>query len=601
MPDSRRYGGFELYRRLLLEARPCWPHIFALCLLSLLSIPLSLLTPLPLKLVVDSVVGSHPLPLFLQVLGLDAHQDRDSILLFSVCLIVIIASLSGLLALANSMLRTHAGEQLLLSFRAKLFRHLQRLSMSYHDNMGVNDSVYRIQYDAPAIQWVPIDGVIPFLTAGMTLLGMLAVIARIDWQLALVAVGTIPVLYAATRYYGPRMRSQWHEIRSLETGTFSIVQEALSSLRLVKAFGREEREGDRFVERALVGAGARFRAAVSESLLAMVVGLTTGVGTALVLYIGIKRVQTGSVTLGDLLLVMSYLAQLLVPLATLSRMTGHLQNSLASAERVFALLDQGPDVSEQPHPIRLDRASGRIAFHNVSFAYMRDQPVLRSVTMEIPAGTRVGIIGKTGAGKTTFLNLLMRFCDPTEGAILLDDVDLRELKLADLRNQFSIVLQESIVFSTTLEENIAYGRSGASHDQIVEAAKSARAHDFICGLPKGYASTVGERGTMLSGGERQRIALARAFLKDAPILVLDEPTSSVDAATEAEILGTLERLSRGRTVFLITHRSRPLSLCDVVFKLVDGTMMMCTDDEIAPNRGDTRTHEKEYLFGSYGG
>ena len=212
----------------------------------------------------------------------------------------------------------------MLSFRAKLFRQLQRLSMSYHDSMGVNDSVYRIQYDAPAIQWIAIDGVIPFLTAGMTLLGMLAVIARIDWQLALVALGTIPVLYAATRYYGPRMRTQWHEIRSLETGTFSIVQEALSSLRLVKAFGQEERERDRFVEQASVGVEARLRAALSESLLGMVVGLTTGVGTALVLYIGIKRVQAGSVTLGDLLLVMSYLAQLLGPLATLSRMTGHL-------------------------------------------------------------------------------------------------------------------------------------------------------------------------------------------------------------------------------------------------------------------------------------
>ena len=368
MADSRRYGGFELYRRLLLEARPCWPHIFALFLLSLLSIPLSLLTPLPLKLVVDSVVGSHPLPLFLQALGLDARQDRESVLLFSVGLIVAIALLSGLQALANSRLRTQAGEQLLLSFRAKLFRHIQRLSMSYHDSMGVNDSVYRIQYDAPAIQWIPIDGVIPFLTAGMTLLGMLAVIARIDWQLALVALGTIPVLYAATRYYGPRMRTQWHEIRSLETGTFSIVQEALSSLRLVKAFGQEERERDRFVEQASVGVEARLRAALSESLLGMVVGLTTGVSTALVLYIGIKRVQAGSVTLGDLLLVMSYLAQFLVPLATLSRMTGHLQNSLASAERAFALLDQAPDVAEQPQP---DTTESRLRENSVSQRFFR--------------------------------------------------------------------------------------------------------------------------------------------------------------------------------------------------------------------------------------
>ena len=572
MEDTRRYGGFELYRRLLLEARPCWPHILGLFLLSLLSIPIALLTPLPLKLVVDSVVGSHPLPLFLQEIGLAARPDPENVLLFAVGLTIALALLSGLQALANYMLRIHAGEQLTLSFRAKLFRHIQRLSMSYHDSTGVNDSTYRIQYDAPAIQWIPVDGIIPFLTAGITLVGMLVVIARIDWQLALVALGTAPVLYGATRYYGPRMRTHWHKIRSLETGAFSVVQETLGSLRLVKAFGQEDRERDRFVKQASVSADARLRAAWSESLLGLVVGLTTATGTALVLYIGVKRVQGGSVTLGDLLLVMAYLVQLLGPLATLSRMTGHLENSLASAERAFALLDQVPDVVEQPHAIRLNRASGRITFRNVSFGYTRDQPVLRNVTIDIPAGTRVGIVGKTGTGKTTFLNLLMRFYDPTEGAILLDDLDLRQYKLDDLRNQFAIVLQDSIVFSTTLEENIAYGRSSASQDEIVEAAKNARAHDFICRLPNGHASTVGERGMMLSGGERQRIALARAFLKDAPILVLDEPTSSVDAATEAEIMESLERLSRGRTVFMITHRLGPLSLCDVLFKIVDGRM-----------------------------
>jgi ATP-binding cassette subfamily B protein len=270
--------------------------------------------------------------------------------------------------------------------------------------------------------------------------------------------------------------------------------------------------------------------------------------------------------------VMSYLGQLLVPLATLSRMTSHLENSLASAERAFALLDQTPDVVEQPRPRRLVRAAGRITFENVSFGYTKDRLVLRNISIDIPPGTRVGIAGKTGAGKTTFLNLLMRFCDPTEGVILLDNVDLREYKLDDLRNQFSIVLQDSIVFSTTLEENIAYGRSLASRDEIVEAAKNARAHDFICRLPEAFTSTVGERGMMLSGGERQRIALARAFLKDAPILVLDEPTSAVDGATEGEIMETIERLSRERTVFLITHRPAPLSLCDVLFEIVDGRL-----------------------------
>jgi ATP-binding cassette, subfamily B, bacterial len=573
MVDTRRYGSFELCRRLLLEARPCWLHIFGLFLLSLLSIPLALLTPLPLKLVVDSVVGAHPLPHFSRVFGLDdAPPDPNSVLLFAVGLTIALALLSGLQVLANYMLRMQVGEQLTLSFRAKLFQHTQRLSLSYHDSIGTNDSIYRIQYDAPAIQWIPIDGIIPFLTAVITLIGMLVVMAKVDWQLALVALGTAPALYFATRYYSPRMRAQWHQIRSLETGAFSVVQEALGSLRLVKAFRQEDRECNRFVSQASVSMNARVRAALSESILGLVVGLTTAIGTALVLYIGVKRMQAGFVTLGDLLLVMAYLVQLLGPLAALSRMTGHMENSLASAERAFALLDHVPDVVEQPHAIRLKRASGRITFRDVSFEYATNRPVLRNITIDVAAGTRVGIMGMTGAGKTTFLNLLMRFFDPTEGVILFDDIDVRRFKLHDLRNQFSIVLQDSVLFSTTLKENIAYGRSGASHDQIIEAAKNARAHDFICRLPKGYASTVGERGMTLSGGERQRIALARAFLMDSPILILDEPTSSVDAATEAEIIETLNRLTRGRTVFLITHRMIPLTLCDVLLKIVDGTM-----------------------------
>jgi ATP-binding cassette subfamily B protein len=574
MADIRRYGRFELYKRLLLEARPCWPHIFGLFASSLLSTPLALLTPLPLKLVVDNVVGTHPLPSFLRMLGLDGVlPDPESVLLFAAGLTIALALLTGLQTLANQMLRTQAGERLTLSFRAKLFGHIQRLSCSYHDSIGTSDSIYRIQYDAPAIQWIPVDGIIPFLTAGITLTGMLVVMARIDWQLALVALGIAPALYFATRYYRPRMRNQWHEIRIFETGAFSVVQEVLGSLRLVKAFRQEDRERDRFVQHASVSVSARLRAALSESMLGLVVGLTTAIGTALVLYIGVKRVEAGLVTLGDLFLVMAYLVQLLGPLEALSRMTSHMEDSLASAERAFALLDQVPDVVEQPHAIRLNRASGRITFRGVSFEYTMGRPVLRDITINIAAGTRVGIMGMTGAGKTTFLNLLMRFYDPTEGVILLDDIDLRRYKLDDLRNQFSIVLQDSILFSTTLEENIAYGRSNASHDQIVEAAKNARAHDFICRLPKCYTSTVGERGMTLSGGERQRIALARAFLKDSPILVLDEPTSSVDVATEAEIIETLCRLSRGRTVFLITHRINPLTLCDVFFKIVDGRMI----------------------------
>jgi ATP-binding cassette subfamily B protein len=292
------------------------------------------------------------------------------------------------------------------------------------------------------------------------------------------------------------------------------------------------------------------------------VGFTIAAGTAAVLFIGTVHVQAGTLTLGGLLMVMTYLAQLYGPLQTLSSMTAHMQSSLASAERAFSLLDEVPDVLEKEKAIPIQRSGGAVVFQDVSFAYEKIRPVLANVSFTIEPATRVGLTGVTGAGKTTLVSLLTRFYDPTGGTILLDGIDLRDYNLADLRNQFSIVLQEPVLFSTTIAENIAYARPGAGENEIIAAAKAANAHDFISRLPHGYGTLVGERGMRLSGGERQRISLARAFLKDSPILILDEPTSSVDVKTEALIVEATERLMRGRTTFIITHRRTLLKYCD---------------------------------------
>jgi ATP-binding cassette, subfamily B, bacterial len=270
---------------------------------------------------------------------------------------------------------------------------------------------------------------------------------------------------------------------------------------------------------------------------------------------------------------MAYLAQLYRPLETVSKKVASIQSSLASAERAFSLLDQVPDVVERPLAKPVARAVGRIAFRNVSFSYGRGRPVLEDVSLDVPAGTSVGIAGPTGAGKTTFLNLLARLFDPTSGQVLLDDVDLRDYRLHDLRNQFAIVLQDPVLFSTTITENIAYGRPGASHDEIVEAAQAAGAHEFIARLPDGYDTEVGERGMTFSGGERQRISLARAFLKDAPILILDEPTSAIDGRSEAMILETMQTLMRGRTTFMVAHRLNTLEICDLRLVIEDGFVL----------------------------
>jgi ATP-binding cassette subfamily B protein len=574
-----KYADIALFRRLLSQARPYWSHIAGIFLISLLSSPLALLTPLPLKIAVDSVIGSHPLPGFLDALLPAAVTRSGSVLLLIAAGLLVISSLLSLLQeLASSLLRTYTGEKLVLGFRAQLFHHIQRLSFTYSDSKGTTDSTYRIQYDAPAIQYIAIDGVIPFIAAGVTVAGMIYVTARIDWQLALVALGVSPILFVLTQIYRRRLRKQSREVRKLESSAMSVVQEVLSAIRVVKAFGQEQREQERFVRRSGEGVRARIHLALAQGVLGLVVGLTIALGTAAVLVIGVSHVQAGVLTLGELLLVMGYLAQLYSPLKTMSKKVASLQSHLAGAERAFSLLAEPLDVAERPNARPVARARGTVTFRNVSFAYHEDRQALDGISFEAPAGTRLGIAGATGAGKTTLVSLLTRFYDPTAGQILLDGVDLRDYKLADLRNQFAIVLQEPVLFSTSIIENIAYARPEASDREIMAAAQAAGAHEFITRLPGGYDTLVGERGMSLSGGERQRIALARAFLKDAPILILDEPTSSVDMRTEAGIMEAMERLMAGRTSLMIAHRLSTLANCDVILEIENGRLVDVTSD-----------------------
>jgi ATP-binding cassette subfamily B protein len=574
LTTTSRYTSLTLYRRLLLQARPYWPHIVAIFVLSLASSPLTLLTPLPLKIAVDSVIGSDPVPGFLTAwLPAAATRSGAAVLVTAGVLLVATSLLVSLRGLASWLLETYTGERLVLEFRGRLFRHVQRLSLSYHDTKGTMDSTYRIQYDAPSIQWVLVNGVSPFITSAVTITGMLLVTASIDSQLALVALGVSPVLFLLARGSGRRLRSRWHEVKAVQSLAMSVVQEVLASVRVVKAFGQEDREQNRFLQHASRGVRGQIELALLGGGFDLLVGLTTAVGTAAALVIGVLHVQSGTLTLGALLMVMTYLAQIYGPMETITKKLADLQASLASAERVFALLDELPDVAERPGARSLVRAVGAVDFQNVSFAYDRDHPVLQDISVEIAPGTRVGIVGTTGAGKTTLVSLLTRFYDPTAGRILLDGIDLRDYKVADLRKQFSIVLQDQVLLSSSIAENIGYARPGASPREIVAAAELANAHQFIRALPDGYDTQVGERGMRLSGGERQRIALARAFLTDAPILILDEPTSAVDAATEAAIMEAIERLVRNRTTFVITHRQGALRNCAVILVMANGRLV----------------------------
>jgi ATP-binding cassette subfamily B protein len=554
------YTDLALFTRLFEKVKPYWLHLAGIISISLLAAPLALLTPLPLKIAVDSVLGSEPLPGFLTApLPAAATRSDTIVLALAAGLLVSIALLSRIQQLGSSLLSTYTGEKLALSFRTQLFHHVQRLSLSYHDSQGTSDSIYRIQYDASAVRQIAIGSVIPLIAASVTVASMVYVTLRLDWQLALVALAVSPILFFLIRVYRQRLRLQSRKIKKYESATLSVVKEVLSALRVVKAFGQEDRERERFVRHSSRGMRARIRLSLGEGGLGLLIGLTTALGTAAVLFIGVRSVQTGTLTLGELLLVMGYLSQLYGPLKIVSRKVASLQSHLASAERAFSLLDEAPDVTERPHARRVSRARGAVTFRQVSFAYDGGPPILHDLSFDVPAGARAGVAGETGSGKSTLVSLLTRFYDPTAGQILLDGVDLRDFRLADLRHQFAIVLQEP-------------------DEEIVQAAKAANAHDFIVDLPDGYETHVGERGMRLSGGERQRVALARAFLKDAPLLIMDEPTSSVDVRTEAGIMEAMERLVHNRTSFTIAHRLGTLRNCDLMLVLEGGRLVDATAD-----------------------
>lgn len=561
-----------LSRRFLSEVRPYWGSLLLIFAVDLLATPLMLLAPVPLKMAVDNVVGDQPLPSYVDVLLPDALSSGANLLLAAAILQVLVVGLAQLQQLGSYVLRVRTGEVMTQGLRERLFAHAQRLSLRRHDSRGSSDSVYRIQYDAQEVQKVTVDGLLTTAAAAVTLAATVIVVARLDWQLAAVGLLVSPLLVHLTRRYRLRVRPRYRDVKGIETNAMQVIQEAMGALRVVKAFGQEDSERDRFSQRSRTGVEARIRLAAAEGFFGLLVNVVTALGTAAVLFIGVRHVQQGTLTLGELLMVIAYLSQLYEPLKTISKKAATLQSSFASAERVFEFMDEPHDVPQAPHAVPLLRARGDVEFRHVSMRYVGGPEVLHDLSFRVEKDATVGIFGATGAGKTTLVSLLVRFYDPTAGAVLLDGLDLRGYQVADLRRQVAFVLQDPVLFSTSIGENIRYARPNASLADVVAAAEQADAHEFIGRLPDGYDTVVGERGMRLSGGERQRISLARAFLKDGRVLVLDEPTSSVDVASEARILEATERLARGRTTFMIAHRASTLARCDMWVELRGGQL-----------------------------
>jgi ATP-binding cassette subfamily B protein len=394
----------------------------------------------------------------------------------------------------------------------------------------------------------------------------------INWHFAIISLCVIPPLFILTKLSTKRIKIYWKKVKEDESRAMSVIHEVLSSLRVVKAFGQEDNENRRFTSKADEAIKSQLKVAWSGSLFNLIVGVIFALATALFIYLGADYVHTGKMTLGALTLVLAYLSQVFGPLQSISKNLNGIQSSIASIERVFNLLDHEKDVVENPQAVHLIKAKGAFQYKNISFSYNDGKPILKNVSFETKVGDRIGIMGPTGAGKSSLMSLLNRFYDPSSGTIYLDGTDIKKIKLKDYRNQFAIVLQEPVLFSTSIRENIKYGKPGASEKEIIEASKSANAYDFIMQSGKGFDTPVGDRGMQLSGGERQRISLARAFIKNAPVLILDEPTSSVDVKTEGLILDAMNRLMIGRTTFMITHRLDTLDSCNVILQIENGTL-----------------------------
>ena len=570
--------------RVLPYVKPYWKLALSSIWLTIGAALFGLLSPWPLKVLVDNVIGQAPLPDTAGLLG-GIASNRFLLLAFTVFAGLAIAIVSGALNVLNSYVNTKLEQRIIADFRGDLFRHTERLSVAYRDQVSTSRLMYAINFEAAAAGTL-ILSVQPLAQAGLTLVGMIWISFQIDRALALLAITVVPILYYAIRYYATHIQQRLMQVKFMEADCLSVVHDAVSMLPVITAFQREDHELQRFRTKTAKAIDARVDVTVRQTLFSLVVTTTTAIGTAMVLGLGAYHAIQGTVTAGELLVVLAYIAAVYKPLETISYTVGALQDNLVGLRMAFHILDTEPVVQEAPEPVSIGRAVGAVRFEGVHFEYAGRVGTLTDISLDVQPGQVVAIVGPTGAGKTTLMNLIPRFYDPQRGRVLLDGQDVRALSLDSLRRQISMVPQEPVLFSGTIADNIRYGRLHATMDEIVEAAKAANAHGFIERLADGYDTDIGERGVRLSGGERQRICVARAFLKDAPILILDEPTSSIDSKTEAIILDALDELMVGRTTFMIAHRLSTVRHADLIATLDHGVLVeQGTHDELIARGG----------------
>ncbi|MGD9762441.1 MAG: ABC transporter ATP-binding protein [Candidatus Binatia bacterium] len=543
-----------------------WQMALALCQVAVLS-ALELLKPWPLQVVIDSVLGGKP-PLW----GWLAGRSPTALLAGAAGGLVAIYAVLGTLMVWNNYTTISIGQGMVNDLRARLYAHLQRLSLSFHSRAAIGDLIYRVTGDTYAIQTLAMNGLFPIASAAVLLGGMFVIMWRLNPGLTLVALAVAPVLLIGIALVNERITRAAAEMRARESEVYQIVQRNLSAIKVVQAFSREALEQRRFLAGSRASLRSGLRLYTMQTAYAAATGVLIAIGTAAVLVVGARQVMAGALSVGELVVFVSYLGSLYAPLNAIVQTYGLVQGAKAGVVRVFEILDRQAILPEGaaalPAPVR-----GAVEFRGVSFTYPEGAIALRNVNLRVEAGERIAIVGVTGAGKSTLVSMIPRFYDPTEGQVLIDGVDVRELRTQALRQQISMVLQPPIVFPVSVYENIAYGRPDGTQAEVEEAARLAQADEFIRRLPQGYDTVLGEQGGTLSEGERQRLTIARAVLRKAPILILDEPTASVDVETEAAIMAGLETLMAGRTTFVIAHRLSTIQRATRIIMLHQGAIL----------------------------
>jgi ATP-binding cassette subfamily B protein/subfamily B ATP-binding cassette protein MsbA len=544
-----------------------WRAMLVVFFAMFLKVGLDLLRPWPLKILFDHVLDQRSPPQLVARLLAMLPESRQAQAVWCVGATVVLFILGWSITAISAIANINLGQRLSYDVAGDVFQHLQKLSLRFHARKSTGDTVRRVLTDSAAVSTIVKDALLPATTSLLTLVGILFVLLRMNWMLTLVAICIVPYLIIVLkRYAGPMMQLSYAQ-QEAEGKMYGVVEQTLSAVPVVQAYTREPYADEMFAQCTSDAYAAALRVTRVQLQFKVLVALATTFGTAAVLWLG------GNLTVGTILVFLSYLASLYAPLEALAYTSSTLNYALGSARRVREILDQTPEVREKPHPTALTRAVGEIRMNDVSFGYDADRPILKNISLEAKHGQLIAVVGPTGAGKSTLLGLIPRFFDPWSGSVMLDDEPLTDLKISDLRSQISIVLQEPFLFPLTIAENIAYGRPDATRDQIIAAAQSASADEFIEKLPNGYDTVVGERGATLSGGQRQRISIARALLKNAPILLMDEPTSALDAQTEQYLVDAINRVVRDKTTFVIAHRLSTIRQADQILVMDDGAIV----------------------------